>query len=71
MILIFILHWFCVLLTVDLVTVEIDYTSGDIDATLSISSWSYAARDHDPEINALKKTSSLQSLPNLEGNSFP
>nr|XP_022320388.1 titin homolog isoform X11 [Crassostrea virginica] len=45
---------------------EIDYTSGDIDATLSISSWSYAARDQDPEINALKKTSSLQSLPNLE-----
>ncbi|XP_078324773.1 uncharacterized protein LOC111122773 isoform X6 [Crassostrea virginica] len=45
---------------------KIDYTSGDIDATLSISSWSYAARDQDPEINALKKTSSLQSLPNLE-----
>lgn len=45
---------------------EIDYTSGDIDATLSISSWSYAPRDQDPEIGVLKKTSSLQSLPNIE-----
>nr|XP_034301531.1 titin homolog isoform X4 [Crassostrea gigas] len=45
---------------------KIDYTSGDIDATLSISSWSYAPRDQDPEIDVLKKTSSLQSLPNIE-----
>lgn len=45
---------------------KIDYTSGDIDATLSISSWSYAPRDQDPEIGVLKKTSSLQSLPNIE-----
>ncbi|XP_061188991.1 titin homolog isoform X2 [Saccostrea echinata] len=45
---------------------KIDYTSGDIDATLSISSWSYAPRDQDPELNDLRKTSSLQSLPNIE-----
>ncbi|XP_056011467.1 titin homolog isoform X33 [Ostrea edulis] len=45
---------------------KIDYTSGDIDATLSINSWSYAPRDQDPELNDLRKTSSLQSLPNLE-----
>lgn len=35
---------------------DIDYTSGDIDATLSMHSWSYEARD-------LSRAESLNSIP--------
>lgn len=37
--------------------IEIDYTSGDIDATLSIHSWSYEPRE-------LHRADSVHSLPN-------
>ncbi|XP_071149792.1 calponin homology domain-containing protein DDB_G0272472-like isoform X24 [Mytilus edulis] len=46
---------------------EIDYTGGDIDATLSINSWSYIPKDTDPEfagiVNQMNRASSLPGLP--------
>ncbi|KAK3771227.1 hypothetical protein RRG08_009709 [Elysia crispata] len=46
---------------------EIDYTSGDIDATMSIYSWSYAPRENDldPETGVIDHASSVRSLPSL------
>ncbi|XP_076446001.1 uncharacterized protein LOC143283663 isoform X2 [Babylonia areolata] len=43
---------------------EIDYTSGDIDATMSIHSWSYALKENEGE-GGLVKTGSMRSLPGL------
>ncbi|XP_052080451.1 titin homolog isoform X5 [Mytilus californianus] len=46
---------------------EIDYTGGDIDATLSINSWSYQPRDTDPEfvgiVSQMNRASSLPGMP--------
>ena len=43
---------------------EIDYTSGDIDATMSIHSWSYAPKGEEGEFG-LVKAGSVRSLPGL------
>ncbi|XP_060069867.1 titin homolog [Ylistrum balloti] len=45
----------------DVVRREIDYTSGDIDATQSMKSWSYMSRDNDTDIIELAAQST--SLP--------
>ncbi|XP_063412886.1 uncharacterized protein KIAA2012 homolog isoform X6 [Mytilus trossulus] len=51
---------------------EIDYTGGDIDATLSINSWSYIPKDTDPEfagiVNQMNRASSLPGLPFRSGS---
>ena len=44
---------------------EIDYTSGDIDATVSMRSWSYTSREPEVEFNGLAGAVSMQSLPGL------
>ena len=45
---------------------EIDYTAGDIDATLSMSSWSYIPRDSDPEFDGIvRQVNRASSLPAL------
>ncbi|KAK3082961.1 hypothetical protein FSP39_010092 [Pinctada imbricata] len=49
---------------------EIDYTSGDIDATLSINSWSYLPRDSEPEFEGIKKSSSVKSLPIIQDSLY-
>ena len=53
--------FFCLLCTL---LTEIDYTSGDIDATMSIHSWSYAGRGEEGEFG-LVKAGSVRSLPGL------
>ncbi|CAC5381455.1 unnamed protein product [Mytilus coruscus] len=51
---------------------EIDYTGGDIDATLSINSWSYQPRDTDPEfagiVSQMNRASSLPGMPFRSGS---
>ncbi|XP_035824075.1 titin homolog [Aplysia californica] len=45
---------------------EIDYTSGDIDATMSIHSWSYTAREPEQEFSGGAGPASVRSMPGLQ-----
>lgn len=44
--------------------VENDYTSGDIDATVSIHSWSYAPREADSDLVSAQEENE-KSLPGI------
>jgi hypothetical protein len=44
---------------------EIDLTGGDIDATLSMNSWSYLPRDTDPEFAGVISNVHSSSLPGM------